>query len=112
MPAKIWKLEVGNMDFNDVVEKAKQAWEEKLSIIKIDGASDEQRRIFYTALYQSLQMPTVFNDVNGDYTGFDKKRCIKPMSFDILLICRCGHDFPAPPIRLFTSDFARKNSAI
>ena len=67
------EAEVGNLNFSDVVEKAKQAWEEKLSIIQIEGATDEQRTIFYTALYQSLQMPTVFNDVNGDYTGFDKK---------------------------------------
>jgi predicted alpha-1,2-mannosidase len=67
------EAEVGNSDFNTIVEKAKQAWEEKLSIIKIEGATGEQRKIFYTMLYQSLQMPTVFNDVNGDYTGFDKK---------------------------------------
>ena len=32
-----------------------------------------REKIFYTALYHSLQMPTLFNDVNGDYTGFDKK---------------------------------------
>jgi predicted alpha-1,2-mannosidase len=67
------EVEVGNSDFNTIVEKAKQAWEEKLSTIKIEGATVEQRKIFYTMLYQSLQMPTVFNDVNGDYTGFDKK---------------------------------------
>lgn len=67
------EYETGNSDFNEIVEKAKQAWEEKLSLIKIEGSTDEQRTIFYTALYQSLQMPTVFNDVNGDYTGFDKK---------------------------------------
>jgi len=65
--------EAGEISFDDMLSKAKQAWEEKLSLIKIEGGSDEQRKIFYTALYHSLQMPTLFNDVNGDYMGFDKK---------------------------------------
>ncbi len=66
-------VETGSADFAEIVERAKLAWEEKLALVKIDGASKEQRGIFYTALYHSFQMPTVFNDVNGDYTGFDKK---------------------------------------
>ena len=67
------EAEVGNAGFGEIVEKAKQAWEEKLSLISIEGAADYQRKIFYSALYRSFQMPTVFNDINGDYTGFDKK---------------------------------------
>jgi len=65
--------ETGTYHFDQMVDKAKQAWEEKLSLIKIEGGSDDQKKIFYTALYHSLQMPTLFNDVNGDYMGFDKK---------------------------------------
>lgn len=65
--------EAGNISFDDLIRKAIQAWEEKLSLIRITGGSDDQRKIFYTALYHSLQMPTLFNDVNGDYTGFDKQ---------------------------------------
>jgi predicted alpha-1,2-mannosidase len=67
------EAEAGKSEFNEIVEKAKQAWEEKLSLIKIEGATDDQRKIFYTALYHSFNMPTIFSDVNGDYTGFDKK---------------------------------------
>ncbi len=65
--------ETGSADFAEIAERAKLAWEEKLVLVHIEGASEEQRKIFYTALYHSFQMPTVFNDVNGDYTGFDKK---------------------------------------
>lgn len=61
------------VSFENMVSKAKHAWEEKLSLIKIEGASEKQKRIFYTALYHSFQMPTLFNDVNGEYKGFDKK---------------------------------------
>jgi len=66
------EAETGNLSFEEIVESSKQAWEEKLSLVKIEGGTDEQRRIFYTALYHSFQMPTVFNDVTGDYKGFDK----------------------------------------
>ena len=66
-------FEVGGSSFKDLVSKAQQAWEEKLSLIKIEGGTEEQKKIFYTALYHSFQMPTLFNDVNGDYMGFDKK---------------------------------------
>ncbi len=67
------KAEAGDLSFNDMVSNAKQVWEDKLGSIRIDGGSDDQKHIFYTALYHSLQMPTLFNDVNGDYMGFDKK---------------------------------------
>lgn len=66
-------FEAGGSSFKDLVSKAQQAWEEKLSLIKIEGGTEEQKKIFYTALYHSFQMPTLFNDVNGDYMGFDKK---------------------------------------
>ena len=67
------KAEAGTATFDEIVAKTKQEWEEKLSAIKIEGGTDDQRHIFYTTLYHSLQMPTLFNDVNGDYMGFDKK---------------------------------------
>ena len=65
--------EAGNFDFDQVVEKAVAEWEEKLSRIQVSGGTDRQRCIFRTALYHSLQMPTVFNDVNRDYLGFDRQ---------------------------------------
>ena len=42
-------------------------------MIKIQGGTERQRTIFYTALYRVFQMPTVFNDANGDYLGFDRQ---------------------------------------
>ncbi len=63
--------EAGQLSFDQVLTKAKEEWEDKLSRIRVEGGTDKQRTIFYTALYHSLQMPTVFNDVNGEYLGFD-----------------------------------------
>lgn len=67
------EAETGKAGFEEILSGTQKKWEDKLSLIKIEGGSDDQRKVFYTALYHSLQMPTLFNDVNGDYTGFDKK---------------------------------------
>ncbi|MCK5820783.1 MAG: GH92 family glycosyl hydrolase, partial [Bacteroidales bacterium] len=65
--------EAGSKHFDELLTEAQEVWEKKLSLIKIDGATKSQRTIFYTALYRSFQMPTVFNDINGEYLGFDKQ---------------------------------------
>ncbi len=67
------EAEAGEEEFDDLLVLAQTAWEEKLSLIRIDGATNAQRTIFYTALYRAFQMPTVFNDVNGEYVGFDRQ---------------------------------------
>ncbi|MBX3176537.1 MAG: GH92 family glycosyl hydrolase [Candidatus Hydrogenedentes bacterium] len=58
--------------FESIYAEARDRWEERLGRIRIEGGTESQRRIFYTALYRAFQMPTTFNDVNGEYTGFDK----------------------------------------
>jgi predicted alpha-1,2-mannosidase len=65
--------EAAEAGFDDIVTKAKAAWEQKLALIKIEGQRDDQKTIFYTALFHALQMPTIFSDINGEYIGFDKK---------------------------------------
>ncbi len=67
------EAEVGQKNFYEIVSEAKSAWEDKLSLIQIEECTDKQRTIFYTALYRTFQMPTIFNDVNGEYFGFDKQ---------------------------------------
>jgi len=67
------ETETNGKSFDGILEEAKQAWEEKLSLIKIGGTTPNQQIIFYTAMYRSFQMPTLFEDVNGDYFGFDKQ---------------------------------------
>jgi predicted alpha-1,2-mannosidase len=64
--------EAGGKTFEEIYAQARDQWEGHLSRAQIEGGSEAQRRIFTTALYRSLQMPTTFNDVNGEYTGFDR----------------------------------------
>ena len=71
-----WKnldAETGDRDFNQVAKEALHVWEKRLSAINVSGGTKEQQINFYTALYRSFQMPTIFNDVNGEYIGFDKQ---------------------------------------
>lgn len=66
------ETEASNKSFEDIYAGARDAWEKRLSLIQIEGGTLRQRRIFYSALYRAFQMPTTFNDVNGEYTGFDR----------------------------------------
>lgn len=65
------ETEAGHTSFDATLDAAKAKWEEKLSLIHIDGGSEEEKKVFYSSLYRSFQMPTTFDDVNGDYIGFD-----------------------------------------
>jgi predicted alpha-1,2-mannosidase len=60
-------------DFDAVVARAQQIWEERLSLVKVQGGTDKQKTIFYTALYRAFEMPTLFNDACREYVGFDGK---------------------------------------
>ena len=55
--------EVGKKSFAEVRRDAEAVWEETLSHISVEGGTDEQRRIFYTALYRSHYMP---HDLTGE----------------------------------------------
>jgi len=57
------KDETGSANFDEIRNRASKIWEETLSKIKIEGGSDEQKQIFYTALYRSHYMP---HDVSGE----------------------------------------------
>ncbi len=65
--------ETDGLTFDDVRKNALNNWESSLSVIDIESDDDEIKKIFYTALYHSMIMPTNFTDVNGQYLGFDKQ---------------------------------------
>jgi predicted alpha-1,2-mannosidase len=67
------KAEIPGWDFNKVTKDADQAWNKQLAKIKIKTDSLPQMKKFYTAFYHTMIAPSIFNDVNGDYWGTDKK---------------------------------------
>ena len=67
------KTESEGKDFSTIRDDAAAAWNRELSTIEVSGGSAAERTVFYTALYHSLLMPTIFNDADGRYLGFDGK---------------------------------------
>jgi predicted alpha-1,2-mannosidase len=67
------KAEIPGWDFAKVVTQADQAWNAQLGKITIKADSLSQLKKFYTAFYHTMVAPSIFNDVNGEYWGTDKK---------------------------------------
>ena len=67
------KGEMKSWNFNRYRSTAEAVWNKALSVIKVSGGSHNHRVTFYTALYHALLNPTVFNDIDGRYIGYDNK---------------------------------------
>ena len=65
--------EIPNFDFNAIHGKAVDTWGNLLGEIQVESRDPAIRKTFYSNLYQSYLGPVLFNDVNGDYRGPDKK---------------------------------------
>jgi predicted alpha-1,2-mannosidase len=63
--------EIPNWDFDGVKKAAETAWAKELSIIEIEGGTEAQRKIFYTAMYHAHLSPCTFSDIDGQYRGVD-----------------------------------------
>jgi predicted alpha-1,2-mannosidase len=57
--------------FDAMREKAQAAWQRELASVRIDGGSQDDRTVFYTALYHALLQPLTGNDADGRYRGYD-----------------------------------------
>ncbi len=65
--------EIAAWDFEKVRASARTSWSDVLSSVQVKGGTEAQRKVFYSALYHALIHPSVFNDVNGEYLGFDNQ---------------------------------------
>jgi predicted alpha-1,2-mannosidase len=65
--------EAADKDFSQIRSEALSAWNKALNLIEVSGGSADRRSVFYTALYHSLLMPSIFSDADGRYLGFDGK---------------------------------------
>ncbi|MEU1269633.1 GH92 family glycosyl hydrolase [Streptomyces sp. NPDC005799] len=64
-------VEQENRPFDAVRRSTRALWNRWLGRIAVRGGTEEQRRIFYTALYHSLLHPSVLSDADGRYPGMD-----------------------------------------
>lgn len=65
------KAEAANKTFEQIRTESTAAWKKALGVVDVTGGTQKQRTVFYTALYHSLLMPSIFNDTDGRYLGFD-----------------------------------------
>ena len=63
-------------NFDAVHQAARQQWNEVLSHIETEGGSEEQKTVFYTALYHMLIHPNILQDVNGQYPAMESDRIL------------------------------------
>jgi len=63
--------EIPGWDFDKVVSDTRERWNNEMQKMKITG-SQEEKETFYTSLYHCLLTPTLYEDVDGTYRGFDQ----------------------------------------
>ena len=65
------RREIPDWNFDRLSRNLKKTWDEKLGIASLEGATDDQRKIFTTALYHSLVYPREFSEYGRYYSAFD-----------------------------------------
>lgn len=68
--------EVGDATFDEVYQQTKNAWNDKLSVVEVEGDDADDKTIFYTGLYHTQIAPSILNDCNGEYPAM-KTRATK-----------------------------------
>lgn len=61
------KEEQKGKNFRDVLADARSRWASELGRIEVEGGTEEERTVFYSALYHTLIHPNILQDVNGQY---------------------------------------------
>ena len=65
------EAEIPTWNFEAVRQSLRSTWNEKLERVAVEGATDDQRRIVYTALYHALLYPRIFSEHGRYYSAFD-----------------------------------------
>ena len=64
--AAINMKELGNDSFDTFVQKGKEAWNDVLSKIEVEGGNLDQYRTFYSCMYRSLLFPRKFYELDAN----------------------------------------------
>jgi len=67
------RAEIPSWNFDAVRAQLKSIWNEKLAMVSLEGASDDERRILYTGLYHALLYPKLFSEHGRYYSAFDDR---------------------------------------
>lgn len=67
------EIEVAGKTFNQVVQATRSVWQNNLSRVNVKGVTDDQKAIFYTALFHTMQFPREMSEYGRYYSAFDDK---------------------------------------
>ncbi len=59
--------DLSDHSFEAVREETAAAWNDLLNRVRVEGGDDDDRRVFYTALYHSLMQPADLTEAGGRY---------------------------------------------
>lgn len=65
--------EIGTAAFDEIHNRVEREWMQKLSVADVNDSNQQNKTVFYTALYHSLLLPWVIDDADGRYRGVDGK---------------------------------------
>jgi putative alpha-1,2-mannosidase len=65
--------EIGAASFDEIHSRAEREWLQKLAVVDVSDSNEQNKTVFYTALYHSLLIPWVIDDADGRYKGADGK---------------------------------------
>jgi predicted alpha-1,2-mannosidase len=75
--------QIKGWNFEQVKALSENAWKEALDKVQVKGSSQQDKVMFYTALYHTKIIPRVFNDADGTYPGFaDDEKLYKTSGYD------------------------------
>jgi len=65
--------EIGTSSFDQLRKLTADEWQKKLAVVDVTDSNQQNKTVFYTALYHSLLIPWVIDDADGNYRGYDDK---------------------------------------
>ncbi len=66
------EAEIPHWDFDKVKSAGQEQWNRELSKIRVETLNNQDKEVFYTAMYHSFLSPIIYMDVDGRYRGLDQ----------------------------------------
>ncbi|MDP4283657.1 MAG: GH92 family glycosyl hydrolase [Bacteroidota bacterium] len=66
-------MELNGKNFNALVQSTRNVWQKSLERFKVKGVTEDQKTIFYTALFHTMQFPREMSEYGKYYSAFDDK---------------------------------------
>ncbi len=66
-------VEIPDWDFDKLAKNTREVWQKNLGRIEISGCTEDQKSIFYTAMFHTMLFPREFSEYGQYYSAFDDK---------------------------------------